>query len=77
MGMRLNGMTPHRALRLSSAVVADSFFESGTTASEALCTTKAQLKRELRLTTISSAASVAGQLANFVIAVEASIMWSI
>ena len=32
------------------AVEADSFFESGTTASEALCTTKAQLKRALRLT---------------------------
>ena len=47
-----------------------SFFESGTTASESVVHDKVELKRALRLTPISSAASVVGELANFVVAVD-------
>ena len=57
-------------LRLSTVVVSDSFLESGTTASESVVHDKIQLKRALRLTTISSAESVVGELANFVVAVD-------
>ena len=38
------------------------------------CTTKSSRKEPLRLTTISSGASVIGQLANFVIAVDSLVL---
>ena len=58
-------------LRLSTerrGCVSDSFFESDRMASEASYTTKSSCRKEpLRLSTISSGASVIGELANSVV----------